>query len=53
MNESISTPDLSCITDSDKDTVYEPAEDSFLLLDTLEQDCQLIRNKRCKINHIF
>ena len=46
MKESISTPDLSCITDEDKDSVYEPAEDTFLLLDTLEEDCHLIRARK-------
>lgn len=41
-----STPDLSCITERDRNRVYEPAEDTFLLLDTLEQEVDLIRNIR-------
>lgn len=44
MEESISTPDLSCIRSHDRETVYEPAEDTFLLLDALQKDGQLIRD---------
>ena len=37
------TPDFSHI---DPDLVYEPREDSFLLLDALERDLELIKNLR-------
>lgn len=33
------------VKDLDIDNVYEPAEDSYLLLDCLEEQCQFIRNR--------
>jgi len=44
------TPDYSCLSEEDKKFVYEPAEDSFLLLDSLEKDYDAILALRCVLS---
>ncbi|TFY64763.1 hypothetical protein EVG20_g5844 [Dentipellis fragilis] len=45
----IPTPDISDLTKDDFLHVYEPAEDTFLLLDGLEEDAQSLRDLKPRI----
>jgi len=41
------SPNMSHATRADYNEVYEPAEDTFLLMDALEKDVKLITSTKC------
>ena len=47
------TPNISHITDEDYKDVYEPAQDSFLFMDALENDVNLIKKLKYVLHAIY
>lgn len=45
----IPTPDISHLKAKDYEHVYEPAEDTFALLDALEQDADQLKTSKPRI----
>lgn len=46
MSDKFKTPSLGNTSEKDFDLVYEPAEDSYLLLDALEKEDTFLQNLR-------
>lgn len=45
-NYEVKTPDFSHLTSADFEHVYEPAEDTFLLLDSLQEEASFIQHMK-------
>ncbi|PVG03263.1 S-adenosyl-L-methionine-dependent methyltransferase [Serendipita vermifera] len=43
------TPDLSHLTRKDYENIYEPSEDTFILLDALEKDVEFLKEKNPRL----
>lgn len=47
---SFPTPSLAHLKETDYDNIYEPAEDTFLMMDALEKDAEFLKEQRYYIS---
>ena len=47
---SFPTPSLAHLKKTDYDNIYEPAEDTFLMMDALEKDAEFLKEQRYYIS---
>ena len=50
---SFPTPSLAHLKKTDYDNVYEPAEDTFLMMDALEKDAEFLRGQRYYLDYLL